>query len=366
MKNLVYHALSNNSHWRINKQLMKKVHPYSAVMLSILVDKWNDFGRKDWFEYKIEYFLRNFGDQLSHESLAKYLKQLIDIGLIEKELRGVPATTNYKINFDLIGEFLDEPEHNYGNSQFTQTASSSLRKQRDTDYANSVNPPYINKNTKENKEGEPSNFSNSLNEEATPLKEDLKTWHKKEKETPHAESNQIKMVTTQEIKAMAGPLRGILKKELKGDFDILCSKIDASVLLIMESFSEYWLAACGREFIKTNSKGLGASFRAWIGIPTAKDVKRAEAVSSPSNNEYFYDIFEELSKMNKFTLGKEDRMQINKALTDLDLSQENWVDVCNRFRGGIGCNCEDFLTIARSLDRELKLFARLDNKQKNN
>ena len=367
-QNLVYHAISNTSHWRVNKVLMRKVHPYSAVMLTILVDKWNDFGRKEWFEYKTEYFLRNFGKQISHESLSKYIKELIDKELIEKEIRGVPGTTNYKINFEILGEFINEYEHNYGDSQFTQNTETALRKNRDTDYANSVNPPYINKTTKNNKEGEPSKFSNSLNEEAitlnNPNNTDLKTWQKKEKETPHAESHKIKMVATQEIEAMARQLRTILKKELKGDFDALVATVDADVPTLMYSFSEYWLASCGREFVKTNSKGLGASFRQWIGIPTAKDVKRAEAASSPSNHEYFFDIFEEISKVGKFTIGKEDRLQINKALNDLDLTQENWIDVCNRFRGGMGTTCEDFLTIAKSLDKEIKILARVYNNYK--
>ena len=172
------------------------------------------------------------------------------------------------------------------------------------------------------------------------------------------------MVATQEIEVMARQLRTILKKELKGDFDALVATVDADVPTLMYSFSEYWLASCGREFVKTNSKGLGASFRQWIGIPTAKDVKRAEAASSPSNHEYFFDIFEEISKVGKFTIGKEDRLQINKALNDLDLTQENWIDVCNRFRGGMGTNCEDFLTIAKSLDKEIKILARVYNNYK--
>lgn len=358
MQNLIYSALANDSHWRINKHLMDIVEPYEAIALSILLDKWNDFGRKEFFEYKTEYFLKSFGNKITDDTLKKHTDKLIERGFITKHLAGSPPISTYSILFDNIAAAFQLPKK----------SDIEYRKNRESNTEKIGKPPYINKTTKNNKEGEPSNFSNSLNEEAiilnNPNNTDLKTWQKKEKETPHAESNKIKMVATQEIEVMARQLRTILKKELKGDFDALVATVDADVPTLMYSFSEYWLASCGREFVKTNSKGLGASFRQWIGIPTAKDVKRAEAASSPSNHEYFFDIFEEISKVGKFTIGKEDRLQINKALNDLDLTQENWIDVCNRFRGGMGTNCEDFLTIAKSLDKEIKILARVYNNYK--
>lgn len=108
-----------------NKNISKKYGLKLASFIGYLVDADESFDHKDgdpWFSLTIEEVEKSTGyKNWKQENL---LKQLEELGIIERKLIGLPAKRYFKLNYDKINELAsltEEPkkEWNYGKYLFT-------------------------------------------------------------------------------------------------------------------------------------------------------------------------------------------------------------------------------------------------------
>lgn len=102
---LAKQLMSQNAFWTVNKCMAKKYGIETSVFLSALVDGASMMANEDgWFYQTIE-TLESI-TTLSRRKQASAISALANDGLIEVEVRGLPAKRHFKINYNKMAEAL--------------------------------------------------------------------------------------------------------------------------------------------------------------------------------------------------------------------------------------------------------------------
>ena len=117
------HLLSSSAYLVVNKRLARQVGLKAVVLLADLISKENYFIEngtiKDgWFFNTSKNIERD--TTLTNYQQKKAIKKLEEIGFLETELKGMPATLHFKIIENKISSYL--------NTSFQETSKQDLKK----------------------------------------------------------------------------------------------------------------------------------------------------------------------------------------------------------------------------------------------
>ncbi|GEM_PF-1146433 len=91
----------------INKKIMKIFGAEGAVLLSCFVEAEEMFADEEgWFFQTIETIIEQTG--ITRHSQDKYIKKFEELGVLQKEVRGLPAKRFFRLNYSKIDEMLTE------------------------------------------------------------------------------------------------------------------------------------------------------------------------------------------------------------------------------------------------------------------
>jgi len=110
--NSTTHLLSQNAFWRLPKIFVESIGLHKAFVLCTIIDKSeyftsnNQCDNNGWFYYKKDDILKLL--PVAEKTLRDILKYLIDLNLIEMELRqkGLDRRNYFRINAVNIAEFI--------------------------------------------------------------------------------------------------------------------------------------------------------------------------------------------------------------------------------------------------------------------
>ena len=307
--------MSSNSHWRINKDFVAAYSWFPAIIMTNLIDKWIMFGFPEWFYIKVEDMEADI--KLSDYQQREAIKVLTDNNFVEVKNFGMPMKRHFKINeLQLLN--------------FFRTSSQKTGELVPEKFEN-----YFSKNS-------PTLYNNKILEQ--------KEEKKKESLPPSKSSN-----AGANLSAMKQNIGKILKKHIE-NYDQLVAPIDMSNREIWDAFSEYWVIGQQREFVKTNFKGLCASFEAWVDLRDADDLKSGQSESGIGKTADFHYLLTRVTKIGKFTPDVNQRLKMNKMLEDNSLTTETIDHICTRFQNSSSMGFDAFMIIAENVIREEKIF----------
>lgn len=135
-----------------------KSGPTAAVLLSQLV-YWHNRMDGEWMYKTREDIKKETG--LSRDEQETARKRLIALGVLQEELRGVPATLHYKINSERLEQLLLAPDR--AESQMGAIPPTRKRGSRQLDGGNAPNkkaatPPTSRGESRQQAGGDPANF----------------------------------------------------------------------------------------------------------------------------------------------------------------------------------------------------------------
>ena len=96
-----------------NKNISKKYGLKLASFIGYLVDADESFDHKNgnsWFSLTIEEVEKNTGFKRREQETV--LKQLEELGIIEKKVMGIPAKRYFKINYERVEELTSDMQEN--------------------------------------------------------------------------------------------------------------------------------------------------------------------------------------------------------------------------------------------------------------
>ncbi|WP_172741369.1 hypothetical protein [Citrobacter youngae] len=135
-----------------------KSGPSAAVLLSQFV-YWHNRMGGEWMYKTREDIKKETG--LSRDEQETARKRLVALGVLQEELRGVPATVHYKINTGRLEVLLLAPDQ--AESQMGATPPTRKRQSRQLDGGNTPNkmavtPPTSRGEYRQQDGGDPANF----------------------------------------------------------------------------------------------------------------------------------------------------------------------------------------------------------------
>lgn len=135
-----------------------KSGPAAAVLLSQFV-YWHNRMDGEWMYKTREDIKKETG--LSRDEQETARKRLVALGVLEEDLRGVPATVHYKINTERLEALLLAPDQE--ESQLGATPPTRRRQSRQLDGGNAPNkkaaiPPTSRGESRQQAGGDPANF----------------------------------------------------------------------------------------------------------------------------------------------------------------------------------------------------------------
>jgi len=151
---MLYHILSSDAHWIVNKKLAKKIGVMETILLADLITKQEYFRNNNMLTE--DGFFFNLQDKLQQQleigeyKLRLLLTNLQKNGFIEIKKQGIPAKNYYKINEDKILDILqvlrnskDKFRENHGTSDEIPTELSYYNNNK-----NNNNKFFIGQNNK--------------------------------------------------------------------------------------------------------------------------------------------------------------------------------------------------------------------------
>jgi len=148
----------------INKKLIKVLGLEKALFISNLIDKYKYFQKREMLT-EDGAFYNTHGDQIYEIGLTEYQirkckKELIEMGILKTEKRGVPAKEFYFINFQLLIAMVFGEELNIEGLDLTKTGGLDLTKTGGLDLTKTGG---LYNKTKDNKTKDNKNLFSDLN-----------------------------------------------------------------------------------------------------------------------------------------------------------------------------------------------------------
>lgn len=140
-KNSIKQLLMTSNFYVLNKQLVKSLGIETAFFLTALVEADETLADDEGWFYQTSKTLEEITG-LSNHKQTKCIEQLISLGILLQENKGVPMKRYFKLNYDQILKFLNTRIEKTSNQELKKVESKSLKNLKTSFQKNSNNKEY--------------------------------------------------------------------------------------------------------------------------------------------------------------------------------------------------------------------------------
>ena len=140
-RNSIKQLLMTSNFYVLNKQLVKKLGIETAFFLTALVEADETLADDEGWFYQTSKTLEEITG-LSNHKQTKCIEQLISLGILLQENKGVPMKRYFKLNYDQILKFLNTRIEKTSNQELKKIESKSLKNLKTSFQKNSNNKEY--------------------------------------------------------------------------------------------------------------------------------------------------------------------------------------------------------------------------------
>lgn len=140
-KNSIKQLLMTSNFYVLNKQLVKSLGIETAFFLTTLVEADETLADDEGWFYQTSKTLEEITG-LSNHKQTKSIEQLISLGILLQENKGVPMKRYFKLNYDQILKFLNTRIEKISNQELKKVESKSLKNLKTSFQKNSNNKEY--------------------------------------------------------------------------------------------------------------------------------------------------------------------------------------------------------------------------------
>lgn len=140
-KNSIKQLLMTSNFYVLNKQLVKSLGIETAFFLTTLVEADETLADDEGWFYQTSKTLEEITG-LSNHKQTKCIEQLISLGILLQENKGVPMKRYFKLNYDQILKFLNTRIEKTSNQELKKVESKSLKNLKTSFQKNSMNKEY--------------------------------------------------------------------------------------------------------------------------------------------------------------------------------------------------------------------------------
>lgn len=140
-KNSIKQLLMTSNFYVLNKQLVKSLGIETAFFLTALVEADETLADDEGWFYQTSKTLEEITG-LSNHKQTKCIEQLISLGILLQENKGVPMKRYFKLNYDQILKFLNTRIEKISNQELKKVESKSLKNLKTSFQKNSMNKEY--------------------------------------------------------------------------------------------------------------------------------------------------------------------------------------------------------------------------------
>lgn len=217
--------IRSSNYWTLNKTLVRKLGIETAFLLTNLIEAEHMMKTKDgWFFQTIEKLEQI--STLSRYKQEKSIKELTDLGLIDVEVKGLPAKRYFRINNQKLSEFLLDENKFVKNSQ---TNVKETNKQECEKIATSKESTYKESTYKSSSKGaeNPFEFYESNFGVLTPfISENIKRWCEDLSEELVIESMKLALKANKQFNYAEGIMRSWLRNNIKTLKDVRAAEVE--------------------------------------------------------------------------------------------------------------------------------------------
>lgn len=176
-KNSIKQLLMTSNFYVLNKQLVKSLGIETAFFLTTLVEADETLADDEGWFYQTSKTLEEITG-LSNHKQTKCIEQLISLGILLQENKGVPMKRYFKLNYDQILKFLNTRIEKISNQELKKVESKSLKNLK-TSFQKNLN----------NKEYNINNLDKELNIKTTTKLDNLNKIDQDSKDSSTSSSN---------------------------------------------------------------------------------------------------------------------------------------------------------------------------------
>lgn len=140
-KNSIKQLLMTSNFYVLNKQLVKSLGIETAFFLTALVEADETLADDEGWFYQTSKTLEEITG-LSNHKQTKCIEQLISLGILLQENKGVPMKRYFKLNYDQILKFLNTRIEKTSSQELKKVESKSLKNLKTSFQKNSNNKEY--------------------------------------------------------------------------------------------------------------------------------------------------------------------------------------------------------------------------------
>ena len=140
-KNSIKQLLMTSNFYVLNKQLVKSLGIETAFFLTTLVEADETLADDEGWFYQTSKTSEEITG-LSNHKQTKCIEQLISLGILLQENKGVPMKRYFKLNYDQILKFLNTRIEKISNQELKKVESKSLKNLKTSFQKNSMNKEY--------------------------------------------------------------------------------------------------------------------------------------------------------------------------------------------------------------------------------
>lgn len=140
-RNSIKNLLMSSNYYALNKTLVRNLGIETAFFLTTLVEADETLADDEGWFYQTSKTLEEITG-LSNHKQTKCIEQLISLGILLQENKGVPMKRYFKLNYDQILKFLNTRIEKTSNQELKKVESKSLKNLKTSFQKNSNNKEY--------------------------------------------------------------------------------------------------------------------------------------------------------------------------------------------------------------------------------
>lgn len=140
-RNSIKNLLMSSNYYALNKTLVRNLGIETAFFLTTLVEADETLADDEGWFYQTSKTLEEITG-LSNHKQTKCIEQLISLGILLQENKGVPMKRYFKLNYDQILKFLNTRIEKISNQELKKVESKSLKNLKTSFQKNSNNKEY--------------------------------------------------------------------------------------------------------------------------------------------------------------------------------------------------------------------------------
>lgn len=128
--------LMSSNYYVLNKQIVKSLGIETAFMLTTLIEASDGLANEDGWFYKTS---PSLGEEtgLSNHKQSKIIEELIKLGILEQENKGMPMKRYFRINFNKIEELVFKKDLKNSNANIKENEKQGFKNFESKDLKNS-------------------------------------------------------------------------------------------------------------------------------------------------------------------------------------------------------------------------------------